>query len=106
MRSHGVGYDVLGPKELSDIEPHLKPIYAGAVLITSASNVDSPGGVTEAYAALFEAEGGILQSQQVQRIEPSGDGFTVVTEQGSTGFAQVVVAAGSLVCRSAETTGL
>ncbi len=94
MRSHGVGYDVLGPKELSEIEPHLKPIYAGAVLITSASNVDSPGGVTEAYAALFEAEGGIIQSQQVQRIDPSGDGFTVVTDQGSTGFAQVVVAAG------------
>jgi D-amino-acid dehydrogenase len=94
MRKYGATYDVLGPKEIAEIEPHLKPVYAGSVLITSASNVDSPGLVTEAYAGLFGKEGGTVLCDEVTAIRRTEGGFEVVTDKGSSKFEQLVIAAG------------
>ncbi len=94
MRKYGATFDVLDAAGIAEIEPHLKPVYAGAVLITSASNVDSPGLVTEAYAGLFASEGGTILPAEVSRIERIEGGWRLATEKGPVEAEQLVVAAG------------
>lgn len=66
---------VLNAAELSDMEPHLKPLFPRALWVKDTASVDSPGDVVAAYAKLFVARGG--------RIEPTHiDGLSRTAAHG------------------------
>jgi D-amino-acid dehydrogenase len=68
----GIGTRALDAHELSDLEPHLRPIFPRALWIQDAASVDDPGAVVEAYARLFQARGGRIARDEAQGIEPAG----------------------------------
>jgi D-amino-acid dehydrogenase len=93
----GIDTQTLGPSELSDLEPHLKPVFPQALWIKDSWSVDSPGLVVEAYARLFAARGGRIRKAHVDALAraQTGNGWRL-TEQGGTshGASQVVIALG------------
>jgi D-amino-acid dehydrogenase len=92
----GVATQALDARELSELEPHLKPIFPRALWIKDAASVDSPGRVVEAYAQLFRARGGRIRQALVERIERSQADAWRVAEEGGTvhEVARVVLALG------------
>ncbi|WP_213958163.1 FAD-dependent oxidoreductase [Variovorax sp. dw_954] len=92
----GVATQALDARELSELEPHLKPIFPRALWIKDAASVDSPGRVVEAYAQLFRARGGRIRQALVERIERSqAEAWRVAEEDGTVHeVARVVLALG------------
>ncbi len=93
----GIATQSLRQAELSDLEPHLKPIFPRALWIQDTCSVDSPGQVVEAYARLFHARGGQIRQARIVSAQQShtGHGWQLVQDNGATHVAaQVVVALG------------
>lgn len=70
----GVATETLDPQALSDLEPHLAPIFSHALWIKDTASVDSPGRVVQAYADLFAARGGSVVRREIQGLERDGAG--------------------------------
>src|SRR5581483_10657653 len=89
---YGAKYAVLTPAEVSEIEPHVKPVFHRAVHWVDALSVSSPGGVTKAYAAGFEADGGRIFTGDALTLRRTGAAWQVDAAGGPV-EAPVVVAA-------------
>lgn len=61
------------------LEPCLRPVFTGAVLWSDPHSVSSPGGVTKAYAARFEALGGRIVQADARALAPVPGGWKAVT---------------------------
>lgn len=70
----GIATQVLGAKELSDLEPHLRPLFPRALWIKDTDSVDSPGKVVAAYARLFASRGGQIRQAAIGGIGRAGAG--------------------------------
>lgn len=91
----GVATQVLNAKELSDLEPHLKPLFPRALWIQDTASVDSPGRVVEAYARLFVSRGGQLRRASIGGLGRSGatGAWQIREESGALHEASKVVLA-------------
>ncbi len=90
----GIATETLDPHGLSDLEPHLAPIFSHALWIKDTASVDSPGRVVQAYADLFVARGGSVQRREIQGLERDGaDGWQLRDSAGRTLRAHRVVVA-------------
>lgn len=91
----GVATQVLKAKELSDLEPHLRPLFPRALWIQDSASVDSPGRVVEAYARLFVSRGGQLRQASIGGLGRSGaaDGWQIREENGAVHETSKVVLA-------------
>ena len=91
----GVAMAELGPHELHDLEPHLKPVFQRALWVQDASSVDSPAAVVQAYARLLVERGGKLLLTEATRLQREEMGWHIDTgDCGSLRGDQVVVALG------------
>ncbi|XAH23881.1 FAD-dependent oxidoreductase [Xylophilus sp. GW821-FHT01B05] len=91
----GVATEALDPHGLSDLEPHLAPIFPKALWIKDTASVDSPGQVVAAYARLFAERGGNIEQREVTGLERDGSGWRLRDAAGgATAADQVVVALG------------
>ena len=93
----GIDTQTLGPSQLSNLEPQLKPIFPRALWIKDTYSVDNPGRVVEAYARLFATRGGRIRQAHVGALaRTQTDGGWRLTEEGGTshGASQVVLALG------------
>lgn len=98
-RDYGVGYAALDSVALARAEPHLMVTKAGAVHWTDPYSVSDPHGLTNAYARLFLAEGGILAIGDAATLERGARGWRVRTADGPAEAARVVVALGAASAR-------
>ena len=89
----GVATAALGPHELHDLEPHLKPVFQRALWVQDASSVDNPAAVVQAYARLLVERGGKLQVTEATRLQRDGTGWQVDTGDGGSQHADHVVVA-------------
>lgn len=91
----GVATQIVSAKELSDLEPHLKPLFPRALWIQDSASVDSPGRVVEAYARLFASRGGRLRQAPVGGLGRSNaaDGWQVREQSGAMHETSKVVLA-------------
>lgn len=80
--------------ELSELEPHLKGDFAGAIWCRDADTVSSPGGVTKAYAEAFARAGGRIARGDALTLEEVQGGYRVMTADGRVTARQAVVALG------------
>lgn len=91
---YGAPYKVLTPAETIELEPSLKPDFAGAVWWSDLISTSSPGGVTKLYAEGAQRDGARLFTGDARSLKREGDGWTVTTAAGAIGSPTVVVALG------------
>lgn len=89
----------LTPREISveealGLEPHLRPVFRGAVLWSDPHSVSSPGGVTKAYADYFLRLGGTIVQADARALAPIPGGWRAVTRDGGVDGVNAVVALG------------
>ncbi|MBB3932766.1 D-amino-acid dehydrogenase [Kaistia hirudinis] len=90
----GVRYQILSAHEISDLEPDLSPVFERAILWPDTVSVSSPGGVTKAFARLFELMGGSLSTGDGRTLRREGDLWAVDHKSGVASAPDVVVAMG------------
>ena len=81
--------------QLLALEPHLSDIAKGAVHFSDPMTTSDPGGLTAAYARLFQERGGRLAKGDARSLQASSDGWTVATEEGPLQATDVVLALGA-----------
>jgi len=96
----GVAHVKLTSAQVAELEPALKTEFAGAVHWTDPLAIKHPGELVQAYARLFERQGGTIalgDAMTLARSNPTGttSGWQVRTEDGNTlEAARVVIALG------------
>ncbi len=93
-RSHGVEFEACDRQQLHELEPALSNDAVGAVWWKNAWSVSDPGGLVDAYARSFLAEGGTFVESDVLSMAPSGSGWTLRLRNGTLTGEALVLAAG------------
>jgi D-lysine oxidase len=90
----GVRFRVLDPDGAREVEPSLAGAFHRAVLWEGVANVTNPLALTQAYAARFEALGGLLIRADGRSLRGSGPHWRIDTDQGPLDASEAVVALG------------
>jgi D-amino-acid dehydrogenase len=93
-RLYGVDGEVLDGNAIAAREPHLSGAFAGGVYLPAPGFVPDPGGLAEAYAALFARKGGRFWVGDARTLEQVTGGWRVSGPDGALGAREVVVALG------------
>jgi D-amino-acid dehydrogenase len=94
-REFGVNFVALDDAALAEMEPHLRPGFAGALHWTEPYAVNDPHALTLSYARLFERLGGHIVRGDAMALARSGAGWRVAGADGTTiDAAEAVVALG------------
>ena len=92
---YGVNAKPLTQAGIAELEPHIKPIYAGGVFLADPVSVSDPGAVGKAYGELFTRRGGALLEGEARSLTNDGAGWKVATRDGWVSAPEVVVALGA-----------
>lgn len=93
-RDYGVAFRALDAEALALAEPNLRRPLPGAIHWTDSWSCADPGGLAEAYAALFAARGGAVAQGDAASLRREGAGWRVETADGPVTAPDVVVALG------------
>jgi D-amino-acid dehydrogenase len=74
-----IAFKELDRTTLSDMEPHLRNAFVGAVHLTEPWSIASPGDLGRAYADLFEKRGGAFLEGEARSLERTAGGWRVAT---------------------------
>ncbi|UEP35506.1 FAD-binding oxidoreductase [Burkholderia ambifaria] len=92
--AHGLRLSVLDARALREREPGIGDAFCGAFHWQDPKTVSSPGGLTKAYARLFERDGGTFVHGDATTLAQVRDGWQVDTEHGRISARSAVVALG------------
>ncbi|QRR09290.1 FAD-binding oxidoreductase [Burkholderia sp. MS455] len=92
--AHGLRMTVLDARALREREPGLGDAFCGAFHWQDPKTVSSPGGLTKAYARLFERDGGTFVLGDAKTLTQVDGGWRVSTEDGPISARSAVVALG------------
>ncbi|WMS40880.1 FAD-dependent oxidoreductase [Acuticoccus sp. MNP-M23] len=90
----GIPFRVLDAPALARAEPHLAPVFAGAVHMTGPKRINDPGALGKAYAALFEAEGGTIAAGDATTLTRKDGLYRVASDDGAVTAREAVVCLG------------
>jgi D-amino-acid dehydrogenase len=93
-KQYGVAGEVLDGKAIAAREPHLTGEFTGAVYMPTPGFVPDPGGLTKAYAALFQRKGGRFFAGDARTLEQVTSGWRVAGATGAAVARETVVALG------------
>ncbi|HSI39636.1 MAG TPA: FAD-binding oxidoreductase [Xanthobacteraceae bacterium] len=93
-RAYGLKVREVSGADVASLEPHLAPVFEGAVLWSDPHSVSNPGGVTKAYAAQFQALGGRIVEADARTVQQTSRGWSVTTPEGDIEAESAVVALG------------
>ncbi len=92
----GVEQQLLNPKEIHDLEPHIKKVYHGGVLYPGARHARNPKKILLKLFDLFIKKGGKFKKENVQSITfNSEDKPSVKTNLNTYNFDKTVIACGA-----------
>jgi D-amino-acid dehydrogenase len=92
---YGVNFQPLDAAKVAELEPHLKDVIAGGVLMPDPVSVGDPGAVVNGYADLFTRRGGQFVQADARTLEEvRGGGWVVGTPRGPLVARDVVLALG------------
>ena len=91
---YGARYEVLDPKDVAELEPHLSPSFHKAVYLPDTWSVSDPGGLVKAYARLFAADGGTFVHGDALSARRDNGKWLVMTSDGEVAAEDAVVALG------------
>jgi D-amino-acid dehydrogenase len=92
--TYGVNFEPLDAAKVADLEPHLKDVVVGGVLMPDPVSVNDPGAVVKGYAELFEKRGGTFLQADARTLEEGRDIWVIGTPRGPLIASDVVVALG------------
>ena len=95
VKSFGGNFTVYQREQIRQIEPGLNPVYCKAVLMDDTRTVSSPADLTDAYVALFQAAGGVVEETKVTGLCQQDNVWQVQCESGNFLADVVVLAAGA-----------
>ena len=93
-KQYGVAGEILDSQAIAAREPHLTGEFTGAVYLPAPGFVPDPGGLTKAYAALFQRKGGRFFAGDARTLEQVGGGWRVAGATGAAVARETVVALG------------
>ncbi|HVH78315.1 MAG TPA: FAD-binding oxidoreductase, partial [Stellaceae bacterium] len=83
-RAFGVNSAPLTPEALSEMEPHLRTGFVGAIHWTDPYAVNDPHALTMSYAGLFQGLGGQFALGDAGSLQRNGAGWHASTAEGET----------------------
>jgi len=95
LRQCAVKYTVLEAPEAAELEPHLKPIFARAVLIDESLSIRNPQRLCKSYARLFAAAGGRTLQAEVRGLREATGGWEVIADRPLAAAPRLVVCLGA-----------
>jgi D-amino-acid dehydrogenase len=93
-RPYGVAGEILDAKAIAEREPSLSGDFAGAVYLPAPGFVPDPGGLTKAYAALFQRKGGRFVVGDARTLQQDAGGWRMAGRDGAAVAREAVVALG------------
>ncbi len=93
LQEFSVATEVLTPKGLHDLEPHVAPHFSHALWIKDAASVSNPQAVVAQYAAQFVAAGGVFQTAHIHSLSQQASGWQWQTHDGNVHWAPNLVLA-------------
>jgi D-amino-acid dehydrogenase len=93
-RQYGVAGEILDGKAIAEREPGLTGDFAGAVYLPAPGFVPDPGGLTKAYAALFQRKGGRFVVGDARTLQQDAGGWRMAGRDGAAVAREAVVALG------------
>jgi D-amino-acid dehydrogenase len=105
-RERGSEIEMLDGEALYEAEPHLSRVYKRGVRLGPIGYTLNPFRLTQAYAALFEREGGRVARAEVRALRPAGAVTGLETSVGQMAAETVIIAAGSWSLELARPLGL
>ena len=91
----GVKQQLVTPKEIHDLEPHIKPIYHGGVYYPYARHARNPKKILLKLFKLFLEKGGKFLKMDVKEVKFDLDKPILITDTQSFIFDKLVVACGA-----------
>ena len=91
----GVKQQLVTPKEIHDLEPHIKPFYHGGVYYSYAKHARNPKKILLKLFELFLKKSGKFLKMNVKEIRFDEDKPILMTDSQSFLFDRVIVACGA-----------
>jgi len=91
----GIKQQLVTPKEIHDLEPHIKPIYHGGVYYPYARHARNPKKILLKLFKLFLEKGGKFLKMDVKEVKFDLDKPILITDTQSFIFDKLVVACGA-----------
>ena len=96
MDMHAIRYDVLGPDDIHQLEPHLARIFPKGLYHGDSASIKLPKRLLDGYARGFVQAGGGFIQEQVQSLHALADGQVGLRcDLGLREFDEVVIATGA-----------
>jgi D-amino-acid dehydrogenase len=92
--AYGVNFQPLDRAAVAALEPHLKDVIVGGVLMPDPVSVPDPGAVVKAYARLLEQRGGRILRGEARTLQQTADGWQVQAAEDAVGAPEAVIALG------------
>ncbi|WP_245454136.1 NAD(P)/FAD-dependent oxidoreductase [Aquabacter cavernae] len=89
-----VPFEALDIAGVLRLEPHLRPDFLRGTFWPDCDNCSDPGGLVKAYAALFEAEGGLLLQGDARTLSRQGSRWRVACAAGPVEAERAVLCLG------------
>lgn len=105
-KEFGLPFEALDAEGARKLEPSLNPVFARAVFWPKAASLSNPLAVTCAYAARFNALGGVTLKGDARTLHRAGNRWRVETNEGGVDAPDVVVALGPWAPDVLEPLGL
>jgi D-amino-acid dehydrogenase len=90
----GIAIRVLDPAAARTLEPALNPVFRHALHMEGATSISDPLALTRAYAARFNALGGVTLTGDARSLHREGTRWRVDTAEGPVDAGDAVVALG------------
>jgi D-amino-acid dehydrogenase len=95
MDLHGIGYDVMEPRDLADLEPRLAPVFVKGLFHRGSLAVSLPKRLLDRYAAHLIERGASIERKMIDALSIVDGGVEVARTDERSRFDLVVVAAGA-----------
>ncbi|WP_343563849.1 NAD(P)/FAD-dependent oxidoreductase [Kiloniella sp. b19] len=102
----GAELEVVDGAALREIEPAISPDFRAAVLIKGQARSLDSGLIGKTLARKLSEMGGEIRQVSVETIQPSGEGWQVITKGEILSAAKVVVSAGAWSAKLLEPLGM
>ena len=94
QEAYGVPFRAVAGAAWMREEPSLRQAPAGVIHYTGSWSCSDPGGLTKAYAALFESRGGTIAAADAATLRRTSSGWQVAGAEGPAGAQTVVLCLG------------
>jgi D-amino-acid dehydrogenase len=88
-------YSIIDKKEIRELEPDVKDIFARAVLIKNSISITNPESLCKCYARYFRKLGGELKQAEVTQLSHEKNQWILQTSSGSEAVERLILCLGA-----------